>query len=61
MNHCIHKLATATTLLIVLSAAGNLFAQASGCGKDRNVATQALDEFTWKQLNLVYEEVGKEH
>ena len=34
-----------------------VFAQASECSKKRQVGTHALDEFTWKQLNKVYEDV----
>jgi tetratricopeptide (TPR) repeat protein len=36
------------------------WAQAAQCGKDRKVGGKALDELTWKQLNGVYEDVGKE-
>jgi tetratricopeptide (TPR) repeat protein len=53
--------------LAVLSVAllalvtGTVFAQASECNKKRNVGTHALDEFSWKQLNNVYEDVGEKH
>jgi len=38
-----------------------VFAQASECGKERDVPNKALDEFTYRQLNKVYEQVGEEH
>lgn len=58
------NLVTAATLLIALMAfampGGSVFAQASECGKERKVATKALDEATYKQLNKAYEYVGEE-
>jgi tetratricopeptide (TPR) repeat protein len=37
-----------------------VFAQASECGKERDVSNKALDELTYRQLNKVYEDVGEE-
>ena len=37
-----------------------VFAQASECDRERDVPNKALDEFTYRQLNKVYEQVGKE-
>lgn len=35
-------------------------AQSSQCGVERNMRVQALDEFTWRQMNEMYEAVGQE-
>ena len=50
----------------VLAAAGGLLlvswpvlAQPAACGVDRQVSAHALDEFTWRQLNAIYEDVGE--
>lgn len=51
------------TLLLAIatiSASGQVFAQASECGKERNKTGGALDEPTYKKLNDIYEEVGNE-
>jgi tetratricopeptide (TPR) repeat protein len=37
-----------------------VLAQGGQCGAERDVTARALDELTWKQLNRVYEDVGKE-
>ena len=47
--------------LLALFVSANLLAQAEQCGVERKVVAKALDELTWKQLNRVYEEVGKEN
>ena len=46
------------TLLALTSSP--VFAQASECSEKRRVGAHALDEFTWKQLNKVYEDAGEE-
>lgn len=43
-----------------LFVSGQLLAQASECGKERDVSTGTLDEPTYKKLNDVYEDVGNE-
>lgn len=54
------KLFAQIALLVAgLVLAGPLPAQAE-CGVERNVTAQALEEFTWKQLNSIYEDVGEE-
>jgi tetratricopeptide (TPR) repeat protein len=53
------KLSILVIGLVALSG-GPAWAQAAQCGKDRKVGAKALDEVTWKQLNGVYEDVGKE-
>ncbi|NNJ65959.1 MAG: tetratricopeptide repeat protein, partial [Xanthomonadales bacterium] len=40
----------------MLLASGTLAAQ---CGEERTVSANALDEFTWKRLNAIYEDVGE--
>jgi len=45
----------------ILFTAEVVFAQASECGKKRDVPNKALDELTYKQLNKVFEDVGEEH
>jgi len=49
-------------LLTVITASlpGQVFAQASECGKKRDTDTGALDEATWKRLNKIFEDVGEE-
>jgi len=42
------------------SVSGQLFAQASECGKERKEKTGVLDEPTYKKLNRIYEDVGNE-
>lgn len=49
-------LLAAITLLSVNVA----YAQAVGCGEDRDVGAKALDELTWKQLNSIYQDVSEE-
>jgi len=46
--------------VLAVSLSGHVFAQASECGKKRNVTSSALDEVTWKRLNAAYEDVGEE-
>ena len=60
MNRFAGKLIAVTALAIALLAltGSTVFAQASECGKKRNVGNKALDEATWNQLNRVYEDVG---
>lgn len=54
---------TLTLLLAIMTTvmSAQLFAQASECGKKRNVTGGALDEATWKRLNDVYQDVGEEN
>ena len=63
MNRFTRYVILAATLSITLLAltGSPVFAQASECSKKRQVGAHALDEFTWKQLNQVYEDVGEEH
>jgi tetratricopeptide (TPR) repeat protein len=49
---------TALSIALLAISSSTVFAQASGCSKKREVAAQALDEFTWKRLNRIYEDVG---
>ena len=56
-RHVITVAALSIALLALIT--GTVFAQASECSKKRHVGTHALDEFTWKQLNNVYEDVGE--
>ncbi len=55
-----------TRVLLAVCASAFLFsslevqAQAAQCGERREVGTKALDEFTYKDLNKVYELVGEE-
>ena len=46
--------------VMAISLPGQVFAQASECGKKRDVTGGALDEATWKRLNDVFEDVGEE-
>jgi tetratricopeptide (TPR) repeat protein len=57
------KKTTLTLLLAIMTTvmSAQLFAQASECGRKRNVTSGALDELTWKRLNDVYEDVGEEN
>ena len=45
---------------MAVSLSGQVFAQASECGKKREVTAGALDEATWKRMNDVFEDVGEE-
>ena len=57
-----HGFIVAALSITLLALTGSLvFAQAAECSKKRQVGTHALDEFTWKQLNQVYEDVGEKH
>lgn len=61
MYSLLKKLPLFFLLAIFVSALpGQVQAQASECGKRRNVNAGALDEATWKRLNGVYEDVGEE-
>jgi len=51
----------ALSIILLVLTGSTVFAQASECSKKRHVGTHALDEFTWKQLNKVYEDVGEKH
>jgi tetratricopeptide (TPR) repeat protein len=57
------KMVTTPALLILLAAlaTSNAFAQSVQCGLEREVSAQALDEFTWRRLNSIYEDVGEDH
>jgi tetratricopeptide (TPR) repeat protein len=46
--------------VMAISLPGQVVAQASECGKKRDVDGGALDEATWKRLNDVFEDVGEE-
>jgi tetratricopeptide (TPR) repeat protein len=63
MNRIFRYFISLAALSITLMAmtGGTVFAQVSECSKKRQVGTHALDEFTWKQLNKVYEDVGEEN
>ena len=63
MNRYTRNVIAVATLSIALLAltSSTVFAQASECGKKRNVGTKALDEATWNQLNRAYEDVGEKH
>jgi tetratricopeptide (TPR) repeat protein len=53
------KRCLATLILgIGLSAHTAMQAAAGACGIEREVGVGALDEWTWRQLNAIYEEVG---
>jgi hypothetical protein len=43
-----------------VSVSGQVFAQASECGKERKAPNGTLDEPTYKKLNDIYEDVGAE-
>jgi len=45
---------------VALSLPSQAFAQASECGKKRDVTQGALDEATWERLNEIFEDVGEE-
>lgn len=45
---------------VAVSMPGQVFAQASECGKKRSKTASALDEVSWKKLNDIYEDVGEE-
>ncbi len=61
MHILLRKLITPVLLgVLAISLSGQVVAQASECGKKRNVISGALDEATWKRLNVVYEDVGEE-
>src|SRR5688572_5632599 len=59
-------LAASRSLLAIIAAAVLLLtsfevnAQAAQCGQKRDVGGKAMDEVTYKQLNNVFEMVGKE-
>jgi tetratricopeptide (TPR) repeat protein len=56
-----HGIIVATLSITLLALTGSpVFAQASECSRKRQVGAHALDEFTWKQLNKVYEDAGEE-
>jgi len=56
-----NKLVFAALLAIATAlASGQLSAQASECGKERNKTGGALDEPTYRRLNDIYEDVGNE-
>ena len=45
---------------MAVSLSGQVFAQASECGKKRDITAGALDEATWKRMNEVFEDVGEQ-
>jgi tetratricopeptide (TPR) repeat protein len=47
-------------LILLLAPAGICMAQADSCGSERDVGARALDELSWKQLNIIYEKVSQE-
>lgn len=47
-------------VFLALTVPGHLFAQADACNVERKAGSHALDEYTWKQLNAIYEDVGEE-
>jgi tetratricopeptide (TPR) repeat protein len=47
-------------LLAGLAAHPSAGARDEACGGERDVGAGTLDEFTWRQLNAIYEEVGDE-
>jgi len=52
----------AAVLIALLAINGStVFAQSSECSNKRQVGTNALDEFTWKRLNKIYQDVGEEN
>ena len=63
MSRIFKNVITVATLSIALLAltGSKVFAQASECSKKRQVGTHALDEYTWNQLNKVYEDSGEKH
>ncbi|MEE8338782.1 MAG: tetratricopeptide repeat protein [Xanthomonadales bacterium] len=57
-----HIITVGTLSFTLLALPGNtVLAQASECSKKRQIGAHALDEFTWNQLNRVYEDVGEQH
>ena len=61
MNIVMRKISIFVLLAVIAaSLPGQLLAQASECGIERDVNTGALSEATWKRLNQVYEDVGEE-
>lgn len=46
---------------VAVSLSGQIFAQASECGKERHVTQGALTEATWERLNDIFEDVGEEN
>jgi len=62
MSGLFRYLITVAVLSLTLSAliSNTVIAQASECSKKRQVGAHALDEFTWNQLNRVYEDVGEQ-
>jgi len=63
MSGIFRQLIAAAILSITLLALphNTVLAQASECSNKRQVGAHALDEFTWNQLNRVYEDVGEKH
>jgi len=57
-----HKILVTFVFLIVAAASlpGQVLAQASECGKERDKTAGTLDEPTYKKLNDIYEDVGEE-
>lgn len=52
----------AAVLIALLAINGStVFAQSSECSDKRQVGTNALDEFTWRRLNKIYQDVGEEN
>jgi tetratricopeptide (TPR) repeat protein len=51
----------AAMLVAGILASGQVMAQASNCGVEREVTPKPLDEQTWKRLNDVYEDIGEEN
>lgn len=62
MNIFLKKLTLFVLLAVVaVSLPGQIFAQASECGKERHVTQGALTEATWARLNDIFEDVGEEN
>ena len=57
-----NRIITILALFAVITASlpGQVLAQASECGKERDVNTGALPEATWKRLNDIFEDVSEE-
>ena len=54
-------LLAACLLALSIAALPVQAAETAQCGKNRNIGGRALDEVVWKQLNGVFEDVGKEN
>lgn len=50
-----------TVFGLSMFTSGPAFAQAGGCGIERTVKPQPLDEQTWKRMNDIYEDIGEEN